>query len=265
MGDTNKDADIFQRGIYNIEYFSGSQVAVYIGDIWVDEITSMSYSVSQRKQPIYGYADDLFRTVSKGQVLVQGSFTINFKEAGYLWLVLDHYNKMRNKGSRMNPFRNSQDVYRDNIETFIDNETDTIRNRNEMLSALSSQAALTGFSSEKRFRGTTTADSKGYSKKEGNSNGGILGKAEDAFEHFEDLIWSGGKSSEELDYNRRADDPELNNFEIYLAFGDFAGDNRHNHTIQKITNVHIIGSGKQIVADGQPIQEEYSFIGRNLI
>ena len=249
------------RGIYNIEYFSGSQVAIYIGDIWVDEITQINYSVSQRKTPLYGYADSLFKAVTKGQVLVQGSFTINFKEAGYLWLVLHEYNKKRGHPSLMNPFSSSEDVNRKNIEQFVDGEVGT-SDRNQLLSNLAARASLTGFSSTQRYVGTSGQSFDFEGPPDQRRFG--LGAAENVFEQFEDMIWKSNQA--ELDEkDRRADDPRLNDFDIYVAFGDFAGDNRHNHTIQKLAGVHIIGSGKQIVADGQPIQEEYQFIARNLV
>lgn len=259
--------DLVNGGIYNVEYFSGSQVACYIGDVWVDEITSLQYSVRQSKQPIFGYASTLYDAVSKGQVLVQGSFTINFKEAGYLWLVLNEFRKRGNLPDLLNPLTSSQDISRRNIERFVDGETDTfnnpgIDNRNQLLSNLAAQSALTGFSSNQRLQGSVIADDIVSIQQE--IEGTVVGKAEDAFERFEDLIW--GSSQFELDeLDRRADDPRLNGFDIYVAFGDFAGNNRHNHTIQKLSNVHIIGSGKAIEVNGMPIQEEYSFIARNLV
>ena len=243
--------DLAQPGIYNIEYFSGAQVACYIGDIWVDEITSLQYSVRQSKHPLYGYASTLFNTVAKGQVIVQGSFTINFKEAGYMWLVLNEFNKRNGKIDLMNPLSSSEDISRSNIEQFVDGETDTYADRNQILSNLAAQSALAGFSSTQRLQGSTGGE-------------GGVGFAENQFEAFEDMIWK--TSQAELDdLDRRADDPRLNGFDLYIAFGDFAGDNRRNHTIQKLSNVHIIGSGKAVEINGMPIQEEYQFIARNQV
>lgn len=245
-----------RQGLYNIEYFSGSQAAIYIGDIWVDEITSFSYRVSNTKTPIYGYASELYDDVSKGRVLIQGEFTINFKEAGYLFLILNRYQQMMNgKKSKFSPYRSSDEVSRMNIEAIMDNEMTTF-DRNKMLRNLvystadeqfriDAQKTLTGFSSQTR------------------SEGGI-DVSEHIFEAFEDAVWS--TTQEDLDNRtRRADDPDLNPFEIYLSFGDFADDNSVNHTIQKISGVHITGSMKTVVANGEPIQETYTFIGRNLV
>lgn len=254
--------DLVQPGIYNIEYFSGSQVACYIGDIWVDEITSMQWSVRQSKQPLYGYASTLFDAVSKGQVIVQGSFTINFKEAGYMWLVLNEFLKRGGRKDLLNPQTGAADVSRKNVERFIDGETDTFSDRNQLLSNLAAQSALTGFSSNQRLIGTVGQDRNFVGPPAPGEYS--IGKSENEFEAFEDLIW--GASQSELDeLDRRADDPRLNGFDIYVAFGDYAGNDRNNHTIQKLSNVHIIGSGKTIEVNGMPIQEEYQFFARNQV
>ncbi len=265
-----------QPGVYSVDYFSGAQCALYVGDIWVDEVTSISYSVSQSRRPLYGYADQLFKDMSKGQVIIQGEFTINFKESGYIWLVLDHY-RQRIKGLSSlippNPFASSALISQNNIEAII-NADGNLSERNELIKSFgfvgppspdditnatsgaleSTAASLGGFSSVTRAR------------KDG------IGNAENILEQFEDAVWGKNKNGNidltqsDLDNaNRRADDPALNPFDIYLAYGDFAGDNRVNHTIQKIAGVHIIGSGKQVVIDGQPIQESYQFLARNIV
>ncbi len=243
-------------GLYNIEYYSGAQCAVYIGEVLVDEVTSISFEVQQSKRPLFGYADQLFRDVSKGQVFVQGQFTINFKEAGYLWLILHRYRStIANKPHPFFKFKDEatgkdQDsAQRFNIERIIDNDLSSIDLRNDALSTLAASAALTGFPG-----GGRSSDV-----------GATLGIAESEFEQFEDAIWGPiGKNIPE-EPHRRADDSLLNPFDIYLAYGDFAGDNRNNHTIRKIEGVHIIGTAQRIEIDGMPISEQYSFIARNLV
>ena len=53
-------ADGIRPGVYNIDYFSGSQVAIYIGDVFVDEITAINFVAQQPRRPLYGYADQHF-------------------------------------------------------------------------------------------------------------------------------------------------------------------------------------------------------------
>ena len=231
----------FNPGVYNIDYFCGAQMAAYIGDIWIDEITSMSFSISHNKIPIYGYSDTLFRTVSKGQVLVQGQFTINFKEAGYLWLVLNRYHQLKGTSVPLYPTpKNQQNIEQAyGVSKVLGNQI-TKNDKNKLLNAMQEYYSLAG---------DTHADG---------------GKADALFTLFENGVW-GKKTGESLadSVARRCDDPSLNNFDIYLSYGDFLGDAKHNHTMQRLTNIHIIGSGQAIEISGMPLQESYQFIGRN--
>lgn len=286
-----QEAKVSRRGVYNIEYFSGAQVSLYIGDVWVDEVTTLSYGYQQSRTPIYGYASTLFDDVSEGRILVTGQFTINFKEAGYLWLILNRFRELNHNKSSLTaptegPFKNSGSAARDNIEQIVNNETSTLkrnrffqdlaksiiaekRNPKGELSPELNQAGLSSL-----VRASTSASLGGFSSVQRSIAGGQpiderrnVGKAERKFEVFEDALWkSGGDEPSSLDNDdRRADDTRLNPFEIYVAFGDFAGDNTANHTIERIRNVYILGKSKQVSIDGLPIQEQYSFIGRNIV
>ncbi len=270
-------------GIYSVDYFSGSQVAIYIGDILIDEVTSISYQISQNKVPLYGYSDQYYRAVSKGQKIVQGQFTINFKEAGYLWLVLDTYQKMINgkAGKLYTPFTSGSTVEQRNIEQIINGETTTADRTKAMLTLAQAIATapdkdfvgppsdLDGSLTDDKTLNTldeivaqSNASLGGYSSI--SRSLGVPGAAESALEAFEDAIWK--KNSNALDdMNRSPDDHDLNPFDIYIAYGDFAGDDRVNHTIRKLTGVHIVSAGQQVVIDGIPIQETYQFIARNMV
>lgn len=288
MGQDANSANVIRKGIHNIEYFSGAQVSLYIGDIWVDEVTTLDYSVMQNRTPIYGYASTLYDDVTEGHVLVQGTFTINFKEAGYLWLILNRYRGHHGGSNLMDnakPFLNSASVQREAVERLVNNET-TIARRNELLLDLGEtisnlneevRKGTEGAAEELAFfrretaratvrsRGEISASLGGYASTV-RALGGI-GDAENAFEAFEDTVWqdSGAKLDLAEDQARRTDDPRLNPFDIYVAFGDFAGDNTANHTIERIRDVTLLGKSKRIVIDGMPIQEQYVFLARNLV
>jgi hypothetical protein len=77
----------YQR--FNNDYFTGADVRLYMGDIWVDEITSISFELEEQVQPIYGYASYTFDKVARGTRIIRGSFSINFKESFYLHGVLN--------------------------------------------------------------------------------------------------------------------------------------------------------------------------------
>jgi len=269
-----------RRGIYNIEYFSGAQASIYIGDVLVDEVTSINYQVSQSRTPLYGYADQLFRDVSKGVVLVQGSFSVNFKEAGYLWLVLNRYRELVRhqpslmgevgKGDLFNKKSTGDPLVDANIEKLINGELG-VADRNRILQ--DAAASPEGGSLADLGLSGAGDDLRGFaSLARGQAEGGSAGLAENVFEAFENRIWDDaddfglGENGGLEKQHRRADDPELNPFDIFVTFGDYDGQNdHHNHTVQKLVGVHILGTSKQIVIDGQPIQEVYSFIARNVV
>lgn len=278
-------------GIYNVEYFSGAQGAIYIGDTWIDEITTFAYSVHQTRRPIFGYASQLFDDVAEGVVMIQGQFTINFKEAGYLWLALNRYKELSGQTDAMyramyraedvssygtygSPFSGKPGdkdiINRQNIEQIINGETNTFQ-RNRALQALANLEGQELSTASARIKADSrrrvSASLGGYAsvgRHASQKNDKNYGSAESVFEAFENQVWSiSGKELDEM--HRRSDDPFLNPFDLYLTFGDFAGTDFDNHTIQRLRDVHIIGSSKQVVIDGQPVQEAYSFIARNLV
>lgn len=79
------------------EYFSGSDVTIYFGDTWVDDITGLQFGLHEPVKPVHGYASYTWDAVSRGARMVQGQFRIAFKEAGYLHVILDHLAQLEEK------------------------------------------------------------------------------------------------------------------------------------------------------------------------
>jgi len=277
------EARIIREGVYNNDYFSGAQVAVYIGDVLVDEVTSISFAVSQSRAPLYGYASMLFDGVSKGNVLVQGEFSINFKEAGYLWLILNRYRELiKGKKGSFSPFRKvpegggtGEAAVDKTIEMLVNGD---VKLTPEYLAQINEVAARAAREDNAKLLGKELLNVKaglaGYSSQQ--RTVGAMGKAEHIFETFENYVWGpqkngrtvnipGGVGTIDVGANRRPDEPALNPFDIYVAFGDYVDDDRIHHTVQRISQVHLVGQSKQVVIDGQPIQEVYSFFARDLI
>jgi len=80
--------------IINKDYFSGAQASCFIGDVWVDDIISIDYSLQHNRTPRYGYGSQHYDFIPKGNILVMGSFIINFREPNYLWLIMERYKKL---------------------------------------------------------------------------------------------------------------------------------------------------------------------------
>ncbi|CDQ41811.1 hypothetical protein [Virgibacillus salexigens] len=76
--------------LYSQEYFSGADMHIYFGDIWVDEITSLEFSLKEEILPIYGYNSYTYDEVVRGRRQIMGAFSMNFKSVSYLQQVLQH-------------------------------------------------------------------------------------------------------------------------------------------------------------------------------
>ena len=249
--------------IYQQDYFTYSQCFLYIGDTWIDEITSLAYNTVQNKTPIFGYASQLFDDTAAGQVFVQGNFTINYKEAGYLWAVLRRYKQLNNDamgigtpedakllGVKMGSTQTQPDLTDKRYQRVGSNGTIIDR---RSIEDIAQGRATTGQMYE-FYEGFT-----GYSTTRARKR--VL---EDIVEAFEDQIWNPTVTNTQLNsQSRRTDDNKFDNFDMYVLFGNY-GDPNAEHTVQKIIGVRLISQGKSIQMDGVPIQESYSFIAQSV-
>lgn len=76
--------------IFNEDYFSGADVNLFFGDIWIEEATGIQFALSEEVLPVFGYRSFTMDTVARGRRMVQGQFSINFKSTGYLQQVLQN-------------------------------------------------------------------------------------------------------------------------------------------------------------------------------
>lgn len=88
-----------------LKYYSSNDAMVIIGDVFVDEAVSVSYSVRDSKIPIYSYNSPYFKRVAPGKIIVQGTITINYIDDNYFLNILrEGQNKAVDKNSRINTF-----------------------------------------------------------------------------------------------------------------------------------------------------------------
>lgn len=66
------------------EYFSGADLSIYVGDVFVSEVNRLQFALTQQIRPIYGYNSYTYDALAVGNRIVQGSFAINFTEPYYL-------------------------------------------------------------------------------------------------------------------------------------------------------------------------------------
>lgn len=237
---------------YPQDYYTGAQARIYFGSIWVDDIATIQYQTSHSKAPLYGYGDHQFRTVAKGQFLVRGSFTIAFKETGYLYSVLQ---LVKSDSSGLKVIGKSKEAF----DTYI----------NYIGAGMTVEQAL------------DYAASTGTTNKVTNTNFNSAGDFEDISEVMEDAIW--GKPgtpanfsariprSDELDYNKytggngSANDIDRNGFDILLTFGNYrTGTDTPDHTMISINDVHITGESVIVSPSAEPIGLTCEFFARGL-
>ena len=74
---------------YNYEYFSGANVSIYGNDSRIIECSGISYSVTNSRQPVYGYNSEEFDLILPGRIIVQGNILINYTKPDYLTNLLN--------------------------------------------------------------------------------------------------------------------------------------------------------------------------------
>lgn len=69
-------------------YVNSTNAQLYIGGILIDDVFDCQYTYKETKEPIYGYNSKYFDRIVKGNVIVHGSFSINYRHDGYLSQIL---------------------------------------------------------------------------------------------------------------------------------------------------------------------------------
>jgi len=245
--------DVVKRDIpaarWDNDFFTGAQVNVYFGDVWVDDIVSLSFSLEQTKRPIYGYASQYYDAVAKGKISVRGNFTINFKENGYLYVILDYlknnfYTK-EEKGGSSETLQKA--FFMEKAESGRGDAKVISRNIENILEKKSSGAE--GFD---RLTYFLNAD---------------MSKFEDLAEAYEDSVWSDeGVSVKTIGgINKKYKRPdEFGPFDIIITYGDINA-SKEDHTVKRITGVELLGASQIVNSDSEPIYEAYQFIARNIL
>lgn len=108
------------------EYFSGANARVYFGDIWVDELDSLAFEVNETVLPIYGFNSYVYDKIARGTRIVNGQFTLNLTEIGYLQTILDRLSSKIDRGNNHLLWDNNRealsvDVAKNTAERNIEN------------------------------------------------------------------------------------------------------------------------------------------------
>lgn len=226
----------YQR--FKEEYFSGQDVRIYLGNVWVDEIVDLRFQLVENVAPIFGYASYTYDAVAKGNRQVQGSFRINFKESYYLHSIINQldYDMGNNKdhgtlkNTKIPKWSVGGNHVRNTIESiYNDKEFDKL--------ATEFEKSLWGESSNSAMQ--ERADTRGRG----------------SYFTPEDVRKTIGKQG----------------FSILIMYGPYTqtyDSTMKNESIattaKTITGVHLTGVSQVVDGSGQPVYEEYTFIARDL-
>jgi hypothetical protein len=228
----------YQR--FSSDFFTGSDVRIYFGDTWVDDVTGLAFNVQETVQPIYGYASFTYDAIARGTRQVQGQFSINFKESYYLHSVMNRLEQKMKEQEESGFAAQSGDgvygFYNDKIT--VDHLMSSVTDNSSFEKyATMYEKALWGAEGSESMRTLVNKrqstsffapDSKGHIQKNG----------------FTIMVLYG---------------PEPGLKEMYAS-----GKEDISRTAHSLTGVHITGVSQQIDSSGQPLQEIYTFIAQDI-
>ena len=281
---SNPGRDNYQT--YPYDYYAGTDCKIFFGDIWVDDIITIQYTCEQSKTPIYGYASQNFDAIAKGQIIVQGSLAIAFKETGYLNIIQATLEAQRADATQI--IKAKIDEYQTTAKAGLARYVPGLNVIGDAATQPDVSFTYSPNGTPQIIRQQQTIESILVDKKSSTSLAvsktiGVESKSRD-FEDFaeilEDSIWgdSNGKAfslenklkrADEFDYNPnggittakgRSYSDVLN---IMLTFGDI-NDYRAEHTITVLNDVHFISTSMVVSPNGDPIGEIYNFIARDI-
>lgn len=230
---------------YETNYYSGSQVAIWMGNIWLDDISMIEFTLNQKKMPFYGYKSQLYDQVAMGTQIIEGVFTVAYTHTNWLNMARSKYEEFTNPQSN----KDQSGLNENDINTLINQ----------------SKAGNIDFQTLK-----PTTPLVGIGTPESNS---LTKLRESSFDNTtQELInffW-GNTSTAGNSYKVKSPD-NLAAFDITITFGNYPKDRPSandeflsSHTIKVLSNVEITGYSMQVAITGEPIQEAYTFIARSM-
>lgn len=106
---TSEEQIVQDYATYDTNYFTGSQVSLFLGPVWIEDFVSIRWQMRNSKSPVYGY-NELYSDMDiSGKFLVEGSLTVNFRETDYLQrLILQIQQAIENQPDKIDDIIESQ-------------------------------------------------------------------------------------------------------------------------------------------------------------
>lgn len=261
------------------DFYSGSQAGMFIGNMFIDDVYNVQFQVQAGLRPVYGFKSANYDILLRENEIVAGSFTINFKEAAYLYLILKEYNKRKSFLDRSDPNlgASKQAILAEEALRAANQaiSKDPIRFDSYYNSTIEDVLRYNGTGSE-----AVQKDGQEYDSEMTNALQRLRNISDSDFENkveaLEDMIW-GEAAPNNIDtgdpLNFKNDPPSTapthfrglqeTPFNITMTYGDFTS-NAHNHTLRVIRDIMLTGSNQVVDMSGRPIQEQYTFIARKV-
>lgn len=285
---------------FPVEYFSGSDVTIYMGDVFLSEVSAISFTLTERVVPIFSYASRTFDHASRGSRLVEGIIQIPFVEAGYLETILSKIGKNTTDTENAKPklayVKGGQSVPSWCADFKMDIEGALVRGNKDGIAVNQTIEGIVMSTPNKTL--STAGSQDGLSFVGGAGMGGIDYTKKTAYndrvENYEAEVW-GRDVSKDRDrkyqsffYEDRKREDGTNTqevlkktgFDIYITYGPQAEAEKYNTlddsknktlttysfntTVKAIRGIQLTSTGQTIGANGEPLYEQYSFIAKDL-
>lgn len=254
---------------YYTEFYSGQQVRGYINDVLLD-LVAIGWNATQNKMPVYGFASQLFDAVAEGTFIINGEFTLAFKDIATMHFIDRHI-----RGQEYDA-----ETHAANIKKLR-----ALPSASVMYEMGPGSVGLTPLVAQIQ---ELTIDEQGNIVPDGTKGKIFVSKnrIEDLFggpDNFDDLcdaledsIWGIGdyyknkyKRPDEMDKVRKHDsygigyDVAGKGFNLLITFGN-PNNPESEHSLKVLNDVHILGSAQSIDPNAGFIIETFSFFARNM-
>lgn len=222
--------------VFPQEFFAGANLNIYFGDILIDEVVGMALTLEEQALPIYGYGSYTWDAIAKGNRAIRGTFSIYYKEEGYLNTLLTQINNglTTTKTSKPAVLKVApEDMTLESLLTAANSKDPTAYQK----LADAYEDALWGDNESPEASNIKSRDKDSYFTP-----------------HTKETIRTDG-------------------FKIVIVFGPEARKTKAAlpanmsevpTTVKTIHGVHLLSSKMVINNDGQPIFEEYEFLARDM-
>ena len=240
------------------EYFSGANARVYFGSVWMESIAGIQFSMNEQVAPIYGFHSYTFDRISRGQRIVQGSFTLNFTENGYLQTVLDRIALELRRGFDA-AIDEQSSVVRTSFAT-PDGSAYAEENTIEKILAADNENSYEDYLSSLRKSFWGESDGTRLSRQGEQKESDVYFYARESGALDQNPLKEHGFNIL-IDYSP---DANLSDFEACIRNLKAPGTGSFHQTYRTIMGVHIVGITESLANDGQVLQQHYQFIARDL-